>query len=134
MKRTWILVANRSHARLFMGCEDNNAVAELDAFANPGAAQMPCPRHAPGAVHPEAEAKFARRFALTLDAVLDQGRIERRYDRLLLAAPTPFLDVLRDSLSTPVRRKLVGEYDSDLIALTPPEIAARLCPRLKAIA
>lgn len=136
MKRTWILVANRSRARLFVGCDDDSVVAELDAFDNPGASSCEHdgsapPTSAATAAHPEIEARFARRFALTLDAVLDQGRADRRYDRLVLAAPASFMAVLRETLSTPVRRKLVGELDGDLIALTPPAIAARVCGALR---
>jgi len=48
---------------------------------------------------------------------LDDARLERRFDELIVAAAPPFLECLRESLSAATRAALVAEIGSNLVGV-----------------
>lgn len=141
MQPTWILVADRVRARLFSASADGKSLIELEDFINPDgrAAGHEITRDAPprtmenfGAVrhviepHTRLEDRSAERFARELNEVLEQGRGNRRYERLILTAPPHFLGTLQHALGKQVGACVVAHLDKDLTTLPKSEIQCRL--------
>lgn len=147
MKSTWVLVADRARARLFKLVGEGSQLDELRSFANPEARtpmadmvrdrkprtqeSMGSARHAIEP-HTTLDEKISERFARELEAVLEEGRVQHRYERLVLVAPPGFLGTLNQTLGKQVRGHVVLEVDKDLSALPPREIHAHLASRLPA--
>lgn len=141
MQPTWILVADGVRARLFSPSPDGQALVELEDFTHPEGrapgrhAMRDRPPRTMESVGPlrhgieprttEAE-KSADRFAHELNAVLERGRVDHRYERLVVAAPPDFLGTLMGVLDHHVRDCVVGRVDKDLTLLPAAEIHARL--------
>jgi protein required for attachment to host cells len=145
MQPTWILVADRARARLFAPSPDGAALNVLQDFINPEGRKpedaysydrpprsMDSVGPARHAIEPQttAEEKVALRFAQELNEVLEQGRVNHRYERLILAAPPKFLGTLQNAMGKQVRSCVVGQVDKDLSMLAPSEIKQRLAPQL----
>jgi protein required for attachment to host cells len=122
MSMTWIMVADEVRARLF--CRDRHGMVELEDFrsaqcADQDGAEAPprVPwREAPGATCPQVDAgePAGNRFARRLSQVLERGRLEHRYDDLVLVAPAAFLGTLTAALSKRVSGRVVRRIDKDL--------------------
>lgn len=76
--------------------------------------------------HTSLREKHALQFAELLRDAIRQGRIENRYDQLVLMAPPRFLGVLRDRLDDQTLKCVTAEVGSDLLALAPAELRAYL--------
>lgn len=128
---TWILVADRAHARLFqiMPTHGDGGFDEVVDFPNPegrmsvaelGGQGLPSghDRMGPGrhAIEPHTLLvdKVSQRFAAELAQVLQRGRIENRFDALILIAPPRFRGQLKRELDPQVIRRIVAEVDKDL--------------------
>lgn len=96
MQPTWILVADGVRARLFSPIEP----------------------------HTSPEDKVAERFARELNEVLERGRVNHQYERLILAAPPHFFGTLQHSLGNQVRDCVVGHLGKDLTTLPVSETQA----------
>ena len=131
MHTTWILVADHAQARLLAATADGGALVQLQAFDHPEGRKPeqayaherpPRTMESVGGArhaiepHTSAEEKVAVRFAQTLDAVLERGRVEHRDDRLILVAPPHFLGTLRQVLDAQVQACVVAELDKELVA------------------
>ncbi|MFA6987054.1 MAG: host attachment protein [Arenimonas sp.] len=145
MQPTWILVADRARARLFTPNADGDALDELKDFVNPEGRKpeqaysydrpprtmdsMGPARHA---IEPRttSEEKVAARFAHELNDVLERGRVDHSYERLILAAPPRFLGVLQKALGKQVRSCVVAQVDKDLSTLPAREIQQTLAPQI----
>jgi protein required for attachment to host cells len=141
MQPTWILVADGVRARLFAPSPDGGSLIELEDFTHPAGRTpgrhamrdrpprtMESANPAHHAIEPrttEAE-KVANHFARELNQVLERGRVDHRYERLVLAAPPDFLGTLLGALDHHVRDCVVGRVDKDLTTLPVEEIHARL--------
>lgn len=141
MANSWILVADGAHARVFERIDDENALHEIACFANPDgrASGRSLSRGRPPRVqessaetrhaiepHTTLRDKSAERFARELCDVLERGRKEQRYERLVLVVPPRFLGTLHAILGKPLRDSVVGEYRRNLTTLPADEIASRL--------
>jgi protein required for attachment to host cells len=143
MHATWILVADRSRARLFCADidDDGKSFTELEDFVNtdgrkPG--QGYAYDHPPRTMesmggashviqpHTTPEDKVAQRFAGELSDVLERGRAEQRYERLILAAPPRFLGTLQHALGKQVSACVVAHLDKDLTTLPAVQIQHRV--------
>ncbi|WP_333676494.1 host attachment protein [Dyella sp.] len=62
--------------------------------------------------------KHAKQFAEVLGDVMERGRQEGRYDKLMLIAPPHFLGALHDRLGEQTLKRVVGEVDNDLMTLS----------------
>jgi protein required for attachment to host cells len=65
---------------------------------------------------------FARRVTNRLESARRQGEV----DRLILVAAPEFLGLLRDNLTSELRRMIEKELSLDLVQMTPREIRAHL--------
>lgn len=147
MESTWVLVADRGRARLFKLVGEGSQLDELRSFANPDARvpaaevvrdrkpraqeSMGSARHAIEP-HTTLDEKVSERFARELEAVLEEGRVQHRYQRLVLVAPPAFLGTLNQVLGKQLRALVVLEVNKDLSALAPREIHAHIAERLPA--
>lgn len=145
MKATWILVADRARARLFTLAGDGDRLEELRDFANPDARapagdlsrdRKPRTQESVGSArhaiepHTTLQQKVSERFARELDAALDEGRVQHRYECLVVVAPPGFLGTLNHALGKQVRAHVTVEVNKDLSTLTPREIHAHVKDRL----
>lgn len=126
--KTWILVADEGRARLFAGERLDGELLEVAGFAHPAAhhpeseAQDRLPRvqesvgSARHAIQPRtsAEDKQADAFARALGEVLEDGRVQARYERLILVAAPRFLGRLRSALDPQVARLVSHSADMDI--------------------
>lgn len=129
METTWILIADRSHARILENTGSNsdlNVVREIEhpegrlqnreigadkpgrSFDSHGQG-----RHALGTEFDPTE-HLAQQFAKSLAGVLEEGRTQHRYDRAVLVAEPRFLGLIRAALSDPTRDRVTASIDRDL--------------------
>ena len=67
---------------------------------------------------------MAARFAGELNDVLERGRVEHRYERLILVAPPRFLGALHNALGKQVSSCVVAQLDKDIVTLPATEITS----------
>ncbi len=145
MDKFWVLVADKARARLFEAFGDKQGLMELEAWTNPDARakgrdlQSDRPtrsfdRFGPGrhATGPEVEPKekSVERFAHDLGEALERGRVEHRFEKLVLVAPPAFLGALNESLGKSLRDCVTLSIDKNLTVLSPGEIREHLPPQL----
>jgi protein required for attachment to host cells len=145
MQPTWILVADGARARLFAPSEEDDALLQLEHFDHAEGRQKdraPPRDRAPRTIesvggarhvieaHTSEDDKSSERFARELGEVLERGRTDHRYERLILAAPPHFLGTLKQVLNKQVRACVVAQVDKDLTALPLEEIRERMATTL----
>jgi protein required for attachment to host cells len=136
---TWILVAHRSGARLFENAGPGKGLALLQDIPHPEGRlknqDLNADRHggsadAGGAGRQSYEAAqnpvehVATQFAKQLATLLESGRTQQRYGKLVLVAEPRFLGNLRAALSSPTATLVTATLDKDLGA-----VEARDLPR-----
>lgn len=139
MTTTWILVADGARARLFSNQERGAALTEIECFANPDGDIRHTTTHRPPTVnesvgparhgiepHTTLREKATDRFAKSLSDALERGRVDHRFDRLVLVAPSRFLGALHDNLRKPLRDRVSGEVSKNLTTLAADELRSRL--------
>lgn len=141
MTVTWILVANRAQARLFESAgrgkelqpvreiehpEGRLATHELGSD-RPGRTHdsLGQGRHAMGKEHDAAE-QTAIRFAKQLSVLLEEGRTQSRFTKLVLIAEPRFLGHLRSALSRETAATVVASLDKDLPGIDAKELSHHL--------
>lgn len=137
----WILVADRSRARIFTTPQDETGhfPTRVTFIHEEGRLQ----RHemesdSPGRVyhpggsrsgvdpHEDAEHRESRKFATQLSAYLDKAAQEHQFDRLIVVAPPAFLGVLRDHWTLPVHTRITQEIHKELAGLGDSQLQKRL--------
>lgn len=138
---TWILVADRASARILARSPEPDAKLEL-------VESLTCPE---GAMHPrelvsdqrsyfkgrfgslesgdlqtDFEHRTARRLAHDIALLLEEGRRQQRFGRLILVAAPAFLGALRSELSAPLARLVEAELAKDYTSCSIEEIADHL--------
>jgi protein required for attachment to host cells len=144
MRTTWILAADRAKARLFAFDRDSDAIVELEDFVNPDSRGREPPRDRPPRAHdrqgasrhviePHTQpgAKADATFARELDSVLEQGRVDHRYEDLVLIAPPRFLGALNAALGSHVRAHVVAELPKGIAGADARDIVAQLPASLR---
>lgn len=139
MRTTWILAADRAKARLFSFDGDPDSITELEDFVNPnGHGRQPAQDRPPrthdrqGASRHVIEPRTSPRdkadesFARELDSVLERGRVDHRYQDLVLIAPPRFLGALNAALSSHVRARVVAELPKGVAGADAQDILAHL--------
>lgn len=138
--KIWILVADRSRARLFSSDAQDGVLTELETRFNPDgraqnrelvsdrASRMPEMAGRPrGALEAgSAEDHAAEQFARALRDLLEQGRTHNAYERLAIVAPPEFLGFLHGALGEQVTRLVAAEIDKNLTERRAEEIRDRL--------
>jgi len=133
MDNTWIVVADSSRARIFEVPPSSREIHEVEDFVNPyGRAQArelqtdahgrayarsggDQPTHAMDS-RSDPVAHETELFAKRLCEVLDQARVQHRYETLCLVAGPKFLGLLRGNLSKEATKLVTREIDKDLSA------------------
>ena len=144
--KTWILVADSARARIFeIGAQDGQ-LFEVGGYANPEAHTKPSdtgydkPPRAQESVggarhaiepHTDPHDKPAEKFAHGLAEILEHGRVEHAYTRLLLVAPPRFLGMLRGELSPRVQKTVVGEIHHDYVHTPLHQVGALIAAQLQ---
>lgn len=75
------------------------------------------------------EQKMAERFARRVAEYLRRGALEKRYERLVVAAAPQFLGALRGELDDNTRARISLELPKDLSKMRPDELRAYLPER-----
>ena len=144
---TWIMAADSSRGRLFEIIEPDRQLREIEDFANPQG------RANNRELVSDADGRFSARhvgpggdssgqrvtpvehetelFSKTLARYLDKARSQRRYSKLYLIAPPEFLGLMRQNLSTEVRKVTADEINKDLSWFDTRDIALYIQPRRK---
>ncbi|MYN02686.1 hypothetical protein GTP41_11315 [Pseudoduganella sp. DS3] len=140
MDKTWVVVADSSHARIFQLGGAQQAPEELFDLANPlGRAdnrQLASDAHGQN-FGPEGRGHTAPRteepvqhavhqFARALGRRLDTAAAQQRFQRLALVAAPRFLGLLRDSLAKPTRQLITAELAKNMATAPAPELDACL--------
>jgi len=145
MDTTWIVVADRSRARIFEEVRSPRAVQEIADFVNPAgrahhrelttdaegrsrSTGLGTRAHAASPGTP-ADVHEAERFARQIADHLERARNAHRYGALWLVAAPRFLAMLRKSLSRELRKTVAAEIDKDLTRSTLREIDSFLAGR-----
>ena len=128
MPAIWILVADGARARLF-ALHEEHPPEEVQSFVNaegrlPGRAlrhdRAPTTHdrygHGRHAIEPHTSPrdKALARFAVQLRDALERGRVEHRYDSLVLIAPPRFLGMLHATLDKHLRACVALEIGKDM--------------------
>jgi len=137
---TWVVVANSSRARVYENRGAGSGLAALQAYEHPEsrAKGIDLVSDRPGhtasdrgsrtALEPDTDPKrnVQEHFARELAQALEQGRVENRYQDLVLVASSPFLGILRSQLPKQVNARVRELLDKDYTALAERELAAEL--------
>ena len=131
-RRTWVLLADGSHARIYENDGVGKGITPLPdgTFDEPVLSTREINADKPGLsfgstgisrrrmqprTDPHRQAKFE--FARQLASFLEHGHNDNRFDRLVLVAPPKALGDLRELLPVPVRNLVCGELAKDLLPL-----------------
>jgi protein required for attachment to host cells len=129
MSKTWILVAHRGGARLFENRGPGKGLEFLQNIDNPAGklksqeinsdkAGRSSDRGGRGrhayATEQDPTVHIAEHFAKRLATLLEEGRTEQRYRRLVLVAEPRFLGLLRSSLPDTTAGLVSATLDKDL--------------------
>jgi len=137
-KRTWIVVADAAHARVFTRSGTRGALVEYRDMVHP-ASQLhdrdiasdrqgrTLDRSRGGARHamePTTHPKdlAGEVFAREVVDLIESGRNSGTFDELVLIAAPHFLGLLRQGLGEATRRLVVGEVAKDLVRHSVKEI------------
>ena len=104
--------------RLKSGCIDADRPGR--SFQSAGAKRHAMTRE----VDPKKQASLA--FARQVANRLEEARVQGKVDRLILVAAPEFLGLLRDHMSSELRRMIEEELSLDVAQMTAQEIRARL--------
>jgi protein required for attachment to host cells len=136
---TWIVVADRTRARIFqVDLDDVTTLDQIESLENPEGSAQPHEVESsragylrsgvPEAAQPATDFahKVAERFARRVVEYLEHGRETNRFGHLVLVAAPLFLGVLRKQLSPPLERMLKGTVDKDYVHLTDDDLVSRI--------
>lgn len=139
---TWILVANQAEAKLFGAHNQFRDIALVEAFEHPtgrlhegdlvtdkGAAVFQSTgkgqQRGTGA-EVEATEQEAKVFANGLAERLRDGRLENRFEKLVLVCAPAFLGHLREAMDDATAKLVVDEVDKNLAEQPPKDVVAAL--------
>jgi protein required for attachment to host cells len=141
MNHTWILVAHRGGARLFVNPGPGKGLTLLRDIPHPEGRQRDKElgadkpgrsfdshgqgRHALGKEQSPAE-HVSEQFARQLSALLEEGRTGQRYARLVLVAEPRFLGNLRAALTPQTAGLITATLDKDLGGVEPRDLPKHL--------
>ncbi|MGO4380255.1 host attachment protein [Pseudoduganella sp. RAF53_2] len=138
MEKTWVVVADSSHARIFRVRDAQHSLEEVEDMANPlGRADnrqiesdANSQFYSPNGQHPtyspseDAVEHEVHQFARQLARRLDTAAAQNQYDHLCLIAAPKFLGLLRDSLNHSTRKLVIAESNKNFASFPRPEIEA----------
>lgn len=121
---TWVLVANRTGARIFdrdgykltlVSSYEHPAGRKRDQDIEAASAHRTFDKHARGRTHQESPHEHsAEAFAKELAGELARGRTEHGVQRLVLVAEPHFLGLVRQELDAPTAKLVAATVPKDL--------------------
>ncbi|MBU1666649.1 MAG: host attachment protein [Gammaproteobacteria bacterium] len=138
MSITWIMVANASQAKLFANHGPKKGLQFIKELAHPESREKTSnlvsdrsgshtgTGHGAFVQATDPKHHEAERFAQEVTRELDDGRINKAYDRLILVASAPFVGLVNSRLPELVRSKLSEIIDKDYTRLPVKELAGHL--------
>lgn len=141
VRTTWILVAHRAGARLFLHTYPHPTMRVLQEVEFPqgrlkgGEILSDRPGRSYSSTTPERHAystetgvkqQMAKEFAGELAEILDQGRIQNQYDQLVIVAESKFLGFLLAALKPVTARNVVATLEKNLIHAPEKELPRHL--------
>jgi protein required for attachment to host cells len=137
---TWVVVADRSRARILETIGDCKDLVEIESLENPEGAmrQSECCSDRQGyfggrpgsleAGDPETDFrhKTAETFAVQVIDYLEAGRTSGKFGHIVLIAAPSFLGTFRQKLPVPLARMVELQVDKDYTNCLPDEIAVHL--------
>jgi protein required for attachment to host cells len=141
MSMHWVVVADASRARIISGddrfdspeqvCDLHEPDARThtsDLVSGPRGSTWAGP-NGPGSAmerHSDPHRVASERFAARIAEELARGLHDRQLERVVLCAPAHFLGALREALSEPVRRAVVGSITRDWTAVAMRDLPQRI--------
>ena len=141
MTTTWVLSANRSSASLFENDWPGKSMRRIQDIPHPqGRMQIKdIDTDKPGRVFDsfgqgrhstshkqEPTEHIAQQFALDLAELLNKGRLNHAYDKLILVAEPNFLGILRDALDKNTELLVTQTVNKELLDVKEEELAKYL--------
>jgi protein required for attachment to host cells len=141
MKLTWILVANKTNARLFTAATPSSGLTEVEDFTHaesrlhdrdlttdlPGRIKGESGMGAHAFEQPTDPKKHEEQvFAHELAKFLEKGLNDGNFEQLLLVAEPSFLGLIREELSDAVKKTVCFELDKNLVKSSIDDICAHL--------
>ena len=142
MTMQWVVIADKSRARIFQTDDQLDELVEIDDLLNPEGRQSDADlRHdAKGRFYGKGErdqahtaepkltreAHSADRFSREIMAYIDNADREQRFASLVMIAPPEFLGLLRKQLGKGVQHKLRRQLATDITGFQAPQIRAYL--------
>lgn len=130
MKKTWVVVAENSRARIFAMDAINLPLRELEDLTNPEGRlqQRELVSDRPGRTFNsqgtgrhskqaplDKNRQFSMEFARTLSQSIEDGRMQGKFDWLVLIAPPKFLGALRQQLDKKTHRLITKEIHKNIV-------------------
>ena len=142
MGMQWVVIADKSRARIFQTDGELDELIEIDDLLNTEGRQSDTElRHdAKGRFYGKGErdqahtaepkvtqgAHSADRFSREIMAYIENANREQRFGSLVMIAPPEFLGLLRRQLGKGVERKLYRQLATDITGFQEPQIRAYL--------
>lgn len=143
MAKAWIIVAHEAGARLFESEGRGTGLSLIEEIDHPEGRQRDRelasdrpgrsfrkssgdPRRASMGASEGPHERTVADFSRALAQKLEQGRVQNKYQRLVLVAPPKFLGILRSALDSSTARLVVGSLDKDLASAKEADLVERL--------
>jgi len=120
--KTWILVADHSRAQLYQNVGPGKNIEKVKDIASP---PEPQPRHDDS--HDGQDRRHdGELFAGHLSTLLQDGRVKRNFDKLILVAAPKFLGQIRAKLDRETHKAVSATLDKDFMSFSDNEIQEHL--------
>jgi protein required for attachment to host cells len=138
VRKTWVVVADRSRARLFSVATPKGPLEELEDLVHPEARShegdltsdrpgRSNDQHVLGAEN-SARDQQAHEFAREIVVRLESGRVEHQMEQLIVVAAPDVLGMLRKTMSGSLAKLVVLEIDKNVTQRKPADIR-KLLPK-----
>jgi protein required for attachment to host cells len=132
VRKTWVVVADRSRARLFSVATPKGPLEELEDLVHPEARSherdltsdrpgRSSDHHALGTEH-GARDQQAHEFAREITGRLETGRVENQFEHLIVVAAPDVLGMLRKTMNGNLSKLVVLEIDKNVTQRKPADI------------
>jgi len=136
VQKTWVVVADRSRARIFSVATPRGPLNELEDLVHPEAraherdltSDRPgrsSDQHVLGTPH-SARDQQAHEFAREIAERLEHGRVGAQFERLVVVAAPDLLGMLRKTMNSHVTKMVVREMDKNVTQQSAADIRKRL--------
>ncbi len=137
MRKTWVVVADRSRARIFTAATPSSPLIEFEDLVHPEARaherdltsdRLGRSQHnVMGSAH-GARDQQAYEFAREIADRLEHGRVGAEFEKLLIVAAPDLLGLLRKAMNPNVAKTIVHELDKNVTQQSPADIR-KLLPK-----